>query len=117
MGTQRAFLYFVDHGDPGVREATRRGREAEFRDFFEAAGGVPPDPTSTTCHRRSVLDHHEKARPAGARRLELHRALIRLRKAHPALSGTRKGSMQVVLFRDKNVLAVRRWAGKREVSR
>ena len=114
-GTQTPFLYFVDHGDPAVREATRKGRAEEFRHFFDAAGIEPPDPTAEESHRRSVLDHGEKARPEHARRAELTRALIRLRKQHPALKSGSKRAMQVTLFADQQALAIRRWAGGREI--
>ena len=114
-GTKTPFLYFVDHGDPAVREATRAGRMAEFKEFFAGSGQTAPDPTSEDVYRRSVLDHGEKQAPAHARRLALTRALIQLRRENPALGSGSKKSMQVLLFNDQKVLVVRRWAKGREV--
>ncbi|HEY8143901.1 MAG TPA: DUF3459 domain-containing protein [Kofleriaceae bacterium] len=114
-GTKTPFLYFVDHGDAAIREATKKGRAEEFRHFYQAAGIEAPDPTAEESKRRSVLDHGEKSRGEGAERAALTRALIRLRKQHPALKSRSKRSMQVTLFADENVLAIRRWAGDREV--
>ena len=70
-GTRTPFLYFVDHGDPGVREATRKGRAEEFRDFYEAAGIEAPDPTAEESKQKSVLDHGEKSQREHARRVAL----------------------------------------------
>jgi maltooligosyltrehalose trehalohydrolase len=112
-GTETPFLYFVDHGDPAVREATKKGRAAEFKHFFDAAGTAAPDPTAAESRDRSILDHREKTTLGHARRARLHMALIAMRKAHPALSGTSKRSMQVLEF--PGALAVRRWSGGREV--
>jgi maltooligosyltrehalose trehalohydrolase len=115
-GTRTPFLYFVDHGDPVVREGTRQGRMNEFREFFDKNGGETPDPTAQGTHARSVLDHGEKAAGgSGARRVALHRALIALRKSHPALRGMSKRSMQVVSFPRERALVVRRWANGREI--
>jgi 1,4-alpha-glucan branching enzyme len=114
-GAKTPFLYFVDHGDPAVREGTRQGRMNEFREFFDKNGGEAPDPTAADTHARSVLDHGEKAGGDGARRLALHRALISLRKTHPALRRTDKRAMQVVSFPRERALMVRRWAKGREV--
>ena len=114
-GAKTPFLYFVDHGDPAVREGTRQGRMNEFREFFEKNGGEAPDPTAVDTHARSVIDHAQKTAGDGARRLALHRALISLRKAHPALRRTDKRAMQVVSFPRERALMVRRWARGREV--
>jgi maltooligosyltrehalose trehalohydrolase len=114
-GTRTPFLYFVDHGDPAIREATRKGRAEEFRHFYDAAGIEAPDPTAAESRDRSVLDHREKRAPEHAGRADLTRALIALRKQHPALESGSKRSMQVTLFADQKVLAIRRWAGDREL--
>ena len=65
--------------------------------------------------RRSVLDHREKSTPEHAARLDMTRALIALRKEHPALRSRSKRQMQVTFFPKQKVLAVRRWSKGREV--
>ncbi|MEM8503200.1 MAG: malto-oligosyltrehalose trehalohydrolase [Cyanobacteria bacterium P01_D01_bin.1] len=53
-GETNPFLYFVDHGDPDLIEAVRRGRTQEFSDFY--AQGTPPDPVSEETFNRSTLN-------------------------------------------------------------
>jgi len=53
-GETNPFLYFVDHGDPDLLEAVRRGRTEEFSDFY--AQGTPPDPVSEDTYEQSKLN-------------------------------------------------------------
>ncbi len=53
-GETNPFLYFVDHGDPDLIEAVRRGRTEEFSDFY--AQGTPPDPVSEDTYNKSKLN-------------------------------------------------------------
>ncbi len=53
-GETNPFLYFVDHGDPDLIEAVRRGRTEEFSDFY--AQGAPPDPVSEDTYEKSKLN-------------------------------------------------------------
>jgi maltooligosyltrehalose trehalohydrolase len=75
------FAYFVDHGDPNLVEAVRRGRAAEHgRDEVD-----PLDPADPDTFERSVLDrdlrHHGEHREIWL----TYRSLLALRAAEPAL--------------------------------
>jgi maltooligosyltrehalose trehalohydrolase len=78
-GAKEPFLYFVSHSDPQLAEAVRKGRREEFKAF--AWQGEVPDPMSEDTFRRSKLDRSRKDEGA----LRWHRALLALRKSHPAL--------------------------------
>jgi maltooligosyltrehalose trehalohydrolase len=82
-GETAPFRYFVDHTDPELREAVRRGRAEEFRRF--AWGEDVPDPGEERTFADSTLDHRLAGERSHARVLELHRELLRLRRELPAL--------------------------------
>ncbi|MFW5742468.1 MAG: malto-oligosyltrehalose trehalohydrolase, partial [Spirochaetota bacterium] len=110
-GEERPFLYFVDHTDPDLLEATRKGRAREFAAF--ASQGTPPDPGAEETFRRSVLDwpgaygalvagENQDARPAGAYanggpadELALTRALLALRRRYDCFRPGRAGEPEV----------------------
>jgi maltooligosyltrehalose trehalohydrolase len=82
-GETRPFLYFTDH-EPGLAEAVRRGRRAEFAAFDWSA--EVPDPNDPATFERSKLDWSR----AGGETLELWRALLALRREVPALGNCRR---------------------------
>ena len=53
-GETAPFLYFVDHSDPNLIEAVRKGRTEEFAAFH--AKGAPPDPVSKETYEKSKLN-------------------------------------------------------------
>jgi maltooligosyltrehalose trehalohydrolase len=53
------FLFFSDHIDPGVAQATRSGRKREFQAFAAFAGVEVPDPQALETFLRSKLDPRE----------------------------------------------------------
>jgi maltooligosyltrehalose trehalohydrolase len=73
------FLYFTSHGDAQLAEAVRKGRREEFKAFTWQ--GEVPDPQSPETFQRSKIDRARKDAAA----LEWHRALLELRREHPAL--------------------------------
>ncbi len=73
------FLYFVSHSDPALAEAVRKGRREEFKAFSWA--GEVPDPLAEETFAKSRIDRSRK--DAGA--LRWHKALLKLRREHPAL--------------------------------
>ncbi len=77
--------FFTSHPEPELGKATAEGRIAEF----EKMGWDPevvPDPQDPETFTRSKLDWDELRDGAHGRLLDLHRELIRLRKAEPALT-------------------------------
>ena len=83
LGETRPFLYFTSHTDPGLVEAVREGRRAEFSSF--AWQGVPPDPDAKETFERSKIDRSGGESGDGARLNELYRALLDMRRTEPAL--------------------------------
>lgn len=83
-GETAPFPYFVDHGDPDLVEAVRRGRRAEFSDV-DWAGGVadPADPATFTA---AVLDPSLGDSGPHAGLLAMYTELIRLRRDLPILT-------------------------------
>jgi maltooligosyltrehalose trehalohydrolase len=75
-GEQAPFQYFVNHGDPELVEAVRRGRRDEFQSF--AWAGELPDPQDPDTFLRSRLTT-QNGRDRRRVLLDFHRELIRLR--------------------------------------
>jgi maltooligosyltrehalose trehalohydrolase len=107
------FQYFVDHSDPQVVEAVRRGRKEEFAAF--SWHDDPPDPQDPKTFERSRLNHGLKQDGRHRVMLAFHKELIHLRQSLPALRFLSKEDMDVVSFEKECVLAVRRWHGTNEV--
>jgi maltooligosyltrehalose trehalohydrolase len=77
-GETAPFLYFVDHGDPELLEAVRRGRRQEFAAFHE--GSEVPDPADPESFRRSRPDPRLGLRPPGSALRALYTELLRARR-------------------------------------
>ena len=73
------FPYFVDHSDPQLLEAVRKGRAAEFGRDADVL-----DPASVETYREAVLRRPHDA-DADAMR-STYRELIALRRSHPGLT-------------------------------
>lgn len=78
-GEERPFLFFTDHVDPAIAEATRRGRTQEFAGFDGFAAGDVPDPQDRGTFEDSVLapEHGDPALR------ETYRELLRMRRELP----------------------------------
>ena len=90
-GAREPFQYFTSHGDGQLAEAVRKGRREEFKEF--SWQGEVPDPQAEETFRRSKLDRARKD-PA---MLAWHRALLKLRREHPALQGDSRSSVRASL--------------------
>jgi maltooligosyltrehalose trehalohydrolase len=102
------FLYFIEHGDPQLVEAVRRGRREEFSGFHWL--GEPPDPQSEETFRTSQLRHETREQGQHGVMLAFYRELLRLRRTIAALSHLCKHHMEVSAFPEQQVLVVRREA-------
>jgi maltooligosyltrehalose trehalohydrolase len=80
-GETNPFPYFVDHSDPDLVEAVRRGRAGEH----EPGGAVAPDPAAPGTYAAAKLDRSTRDDAGHVRRWELYRSLVSLRRAEPAL--------------------------------
>jgi maltooligosyltrehalose trehalohydrolase len=109
MGEEHAdpapFLYFTDHGDPGLAQAVREGRRKEFPSWDASE---VPDPQALSTLERSRVDlalgdggdsHH-----AGVRRW--HQALLGLRREHPALRALDRSRCSTIVDEDAGGLAI-----------
>jgi len=102
------FLYFVDHGDPDLIAAVRRGRAEEFAKYNW--GGVPPDPADAKTFERSRLDLNLREKGKHRTLLHFYKELLRLRKAIPALCSLNKEQQEVTPFElERALLVLRIW--------
>ncbi len=92
-GEEAPFLYFVNHGDPGLVEAVRKGRKEEFQSFRWQ--GEPPDPQSIETFKGSKLNWEKREEGKGRVLLDLYRELLHLRREIPVLSRLNKNDMQI----------------------
>lgn len=95
-GEEAPFYYFIDHSDPSLIEAVRKGRKEEFKDFHTS--GSSPDPQAQATFDRSVLRWEDRHTSRHALLLAWHRALIGLRKNTPALRNTDKDRLGVSTY-------------------
>ena len=98
------FPYFVNHTDPGLIEAVRNGRKEEFRAF--AWAGEPPDPQAEETFLQSKI-HPELCEEAEhAALFRFYQALLRLRRAQPALAHLSRKGMTVDTDTERKVVSV-----------
>ncbi|GII97963.1 maltooligosyl trehalose hydrolase [Sediminihabitans luteus] len=98
-GASTPWQYFTDHQDPGLAQAVRDGRRAEFGshgwgELYDGFAGatfvdgalVVPDPQARTTFDASVLDRAESHRGEHVRLRAWYRDLIALRRRTPDLT-------------------------------
>jgi maltooligosyltrehalose trehalohydrolase len=102
------FLYFTDHHADLGRLVTM-GRRAEFARFEAFADPVTrthiPDPQAASTFVESRLVWDERTQPTHEGVLELHRALLKLRRTEPALQ--RRERFEVAALDDATLAIVR----------
>ncbi len=104
-GETAPFPYFIDHGDPELVEAVRRGRRREFAG--SVGRGDVSDPGDPATFEAAVLDPTLAEREPN--RLALYSELLRVRREHPVL--TDPAARQEVTIVDDAVVAVRSLPG------
>ncbi len=112
-GEQAPFLFFVDHSDPQLIEAVRRGRQQEFASF--GWRDQPPDPQDEATFRRSKLNHQLRHQEPHAVLRRFYAELLRLRRENAALANLSKEHMETEVFQAERSLMVRRWSGSEAV--
>jgi maltooligosyltrehalose trehalohydrolase len=109
-GEKAPFQYFVSHTDPGLVEAVRKGRREEFSKFLWQ--GELPDPQSEETFNRSKIDPEIRHEGSHKEIFEFYKALIALRKGHPALGAAECGQTEVTEHTAQRAIVVRRWKGE-----
>lgn len=108
-GETAPFQFFTSHGDEALIEAVRRGRREEFAAF--AWEGEVPDPHDEATFLRSKLTHRERAAGAHRSLWEFYRALLRLRREHPALAHLDLAALCADVDEAARTLTLHRWHG------
>ena len=108
-GESAPFPFFIDHSDPALIEAVRRGRRMEFS-AFEWRGEMP-DPQDESTFLSAKLRHELRSDEPHRTLLEFYRDVIRLRKTLPALKAPAKERMDVVDYPSERIFTVERWNG------
>jgi maltooligosyltrehalose trehalohydrolase len=108
-GEPAPFPFFVDHGDPELLEATRKGRIEEFRHLWTEAVA---DPGSTSTFRSAVLAPSRAATEPHRTILAAYTELIDLRRRHKILRGD---ADQTVTVTGETIVVERRRDRERSV--
>lgn len=107
-GEKAPFHYFVDHSDPELLEAIRKGKEAEHSSGI--CEGEIPDPAALSSFLESRVNLEMRHTGEHALIYEFYRLLIGLRKTLPALRIFDRNRIEVLNFAEKRVLVVVREA-------
>jgi len=100
------FLYFIDHEDPKLIEAVRKGRKEEFASF--AWQGEPPDPYALETFEASRLNHALKQEGPHKAMLAFYKEILALRRRLLFLSTLDKEAQELVLFEKSQTLFIAR---------
>jgi maltooligosyltrehalose trehalohydrolase len=107
-GETQPFQYFTSHPEPELADAVRTGRREEFAAFSSFLAAEVPDPQDPATLRRSRLRWERADTPEGARRRELWRRLLDLRRQHPALGNGRRDLVEILAVDAERLAVVRR---------
>ncbi len=100
-GETAPFLYFIDHNDPDLIEAVRKGRKQEFSSFKWA--GEPPDPAAPETFEASGLRWASLEEEEHAVMFEWYRRLIQIRRSTVALQVSDHEQVRAKKINDKAV--------------
>ncbi|MGM9478102.1 malto-oligosyltrehalose trehalohydrolase [Pedobacter sp. GSP4] len=106
-GEEHPFQFFISHSDPGLIDAVRKGRKAEFAAFHQS--GDAPDPQDEKTFIKSRLDWAGMKGFKQQQLLDYYRALIALRKNHPVLACLDRTRLEATALPDQNCLILKRW--------
>jgi maltooligosyltrehalose trehalohydrolase len=105
-GETAPFLYFVEHGDPELVDAVRKGRRAEFAEFSWT--GQAPDPQDADTFVTSRLDHGLADREPHRSLRAFYGELLRLRRSLPSLARGRREGLRIHCDEERATLSVLR---------
>jgi len=107
-GETSPFLYFVSHTDQEIAQAVKKGRQDEFKDFFNDEV-IAPDPTAAVTFEQSKLCWAHLNEVNHQTLLKAYRKLIALRKMYAAWYTLDRERLGVELWEEKRVLLLKRW--------
>src|ERR671918_500610 len=105
-GETSPFQFFTSYLDPGLVEAVRRGRAAEFARF--GWEGKIPDPSEPATFLRSRLSHPLAGAPRHRELRDYYRQWLNLRRSHPALGAPGKDRTRCDIDATNSVLTLSR---------
>ncbi|OJV14806.1 MAG: malto-oligosyltrehalose trehalohydrolase [Dyadobacter sp. 50-39] len=111
FGAQTPFFYFVSHSDEELIRKVVEGRRKEFENYKWDKD--PPNPQDESTFTQSKLDWSQPGKGRHAALLRWHRALIALRRTHPALRHFAKNDVRVEVVNDSCLVLYRRSADQR----
>lgn len=106
-GEKNPFLFFVDYSDKELCEATRKGRQEEFR--YLHTNNTGPDPASEETFRKSKLSWDTTSEQAQIL-FRFYQYLIELRKNRPAFKNKARNGLEVLPTEEEGIIAMRRLA-------
>ncbi len=112
-GETAPFLYFIEHSDPALIDAVRRGRKEEFESF--AWQGEPPDPQDLETYEMSKLRWPLLDQEPHRTMFQYYRALMKLRKELSPVLLHPNVSKDVVVREDADIVDLCYTAGTSSV--
>ncbi len=112
-GETAPFPYFISHTDPGLVEAVRRGRRAEFAGF--GWQGEIPDPQAEATFLQAKIDPERRHQGEHRVLYDFYRELFRLRRQVPALARVSKEGLEVEGDENNKTITLRRRAADSQV--
>jgi maltooligosyltrehalose trehalohydrolase len=109
-GEESPFLYFVEHSDPELIEAVRKGRVEAFGAF--ASSGEVPDAEGEEAFLRSKLNWEKRNEGKHKVLLDFYKTLIRLRKETPAFANCDKTRLHAQEMEAEKTILMHRWNDK-----
>ncbi|MBJ6727802.1 malto-oligosyltrehalose trehalohydrolase [Geomesophilobacter sediminis] len=104
------FHYFIDHSDPELIEAVRKGKAEEHASGI--CEGAIPDPAALSTYLDSKINLELRREGEHALVYGFYRQLIELRKRIPAFKVFTREEIEVTSFAEKRCFAVFRQAGE-----
>ncbi len=105
-GETAPFPYFTDHSDPGLGEAVREGRQAEFA-AFDWEGEIP-DPQAESTFEAARIDWGARESGRGAALRDFYREALWLRREVRALKHHNKDAVWVRASEEERLLVLGR---------